>query len=191
MALSLSDKHLTAVEYCLSHLFNLLFSSFQKWFILDLTRDSQSLPNTLSQDICCVKCILSLTKRINTVELSSLSLRATPSTSSQLILAFSLHPQWYFAYFMWACSLPLKTQGSRRVFPVLLSNNDTCRECLMTDLSYLISINQSPLLSENNTSAQWKIALAVICLVPRWIYFHVRMKKMLLWSYRTNICLCW
>lgn len=77
-----------------------------------------SLPNTLSQDICCVKWILSLMKRINTVELSSLSLRATSSTSSQLILAFSLHPQWYLLCILYLSMFPaFKDTRIKKGFP--------------------------------------------------------------------------
>lgn len=66
----------------------------QKWFTLLLMRDSQS-PKHL-ESICCMKCILSLVKRINAKQILSPKLTATPSSPCQWILASLLHPQSYF-----------------------------------------------------------------------------------------------
>lgn len=61
-----------------------------------------------------------------------------------------------------------KMQVQRKIFPVSLSNNPTCRECLITvqgSLSCYLKIPHKP--NKNKI----KPALAASCLVPRWISF--------------------
>lgn len=62
-----------------------------------------------------------------------------------------------FVYFIWTCSLPFKTQGQRKIFPVSLSNNTACGECLITvqgSLSFYLKISHKPNKIKNQTLQQ-------------------------------------